>query len=319
MIFITILLLIAGMLILVRGADVLVDGSRSLAKRLGVPDIIIGLTVVAFGTSLPELIVSLQSAISGNTDLAVANVLGSNILNTLLILGLCALVTPLVLKKQTIWREVPLGLLATLLLFTMGSDQLLDGSTLSVISSSEGLTMLVFFILYVGYIFVESQKSGSITHVEQSKYSLQKSTGYILLGLIALVFGGKLVTTNAVNLGEMLGISQTLIGLTIVAIGTSLPELVTSLVAARKGNPDIAVGNIIGSNIFNILFVLGITAFIHPLPTNGFTSIDTLIAALSSFVLFGTMFVGKKHTIEKSQAVLMLVTYLLYLLYIIKR
>jgi cation:H+ antiporter len=319
MIFITFLLLIAGILILVRGADVLVDGARSIAKHIGVSDIVAGVTIVAFGTSLPELFVSVQSALSGNTDLAVANVLGSNILNTLLILGLCALAVPLTLKKQTVWREVPLGLLAALLLFTMGSDTLIDGAGSSVISSSEGLTLLVFFVLYIGYMFVESQKHGPIATIHTNKYSAQVSIGYLLLGLIALIFGGKLVTENAMVLGEALGISQTVLGITVVAIGTSLPELITSLAAVKKGSADIAVGNIVGSNIFNIFFVLGVTAFIHPLPTSLHTSIDSLIAALSSFVLFGAMFVGVKHTIQKSQAILMLATYCIYILYIVQR
>lgn len=316
MILITLLLLIVGIFVLVRGADVLVDGSQSLAKRVGVSDIFIGLTVVAFGTSLPELFVSLQSSLSGNAELAIASVLGSNIFNILVVISLCALIAPLTIKKQLVWREIPIGLLAVLLLFTMGNDKALDGAVSSTISSSEGLTLLVFFALYIGYMFVQSLKLEVPTSVITKKYSMQKSIAYILLGLIALILGGKIVTESAITLGGLLGISQGLIGLSIVAIGSSLPELVTAVVAMRKGNPDIAIGNVVGSNIFNILFVLGITAFIQPLSVNEFASIDMFVVALASFILFAIMFVGIRRTIEKSQAILMLGIYLVYMLYI---
>ena len=261
-------LFIIGFISLIKGADFLVDGSASIARRLGISSLVIGLTVVAFGTSAPELVVNLIASFQGNTDLAIGNVLGSNISNTLLILGVAALIYPIAVKDSTIWKEIPFSLLAVVALFFMANDILIDGADLSQISRSDGMVMLGFFVIFVVYLFQIAKKGvldPGLDHEHIHKESIGVSSAKILAGLVGLTLGGKWIVDGAIYFGEYMGMSQAFMGLTILAIGTSLPELATAVVAARKKHPDIIIGNVIGSNIFNILLVLATTATITPL------------------------------------------------------
>ena len=315
--FITITLFIIGFVLLIKGADVLVDGSVSVAKRYGISNLVIGLTIVGFGTSAPELIVNLLSSISGNTDLAIGNIIGSNIANVFLILGICAMIYPLTVQKNTVFKEIPLSLLAGFITMILASDVLLDGkigATLNVISRIDGIVLLSFFIIFMYYIFSIAKSSDSNEDADALvPMSTSKSVLYIVLGLVGLVIGGKWIVDGAVVLATMLGISQAVIGLTIVAVGTSLPELATSAVAAWKKQSDIAVGNIVGSNIFNVFWILGLSSLIAPLPLQPDAFVDFAFLIASSLFLFIIMFIGKKHTIEKWQGALFLGIYAVYI------
>lgn len=318
--FITLTLFIIGFLLLIKGADILVDGSVSLATRYGISNLVIGLTIVGFGTSAPELIVNLLSSISGNTDLAIGNIVGSNIANVFLILGICAILYPLTVQRNTVFKEIPFSLLAGFITVVLASDVFLDGNlgvTANIISRIDGIVLLSFFIIFMYYI-VGIAKSGNgttgevVTENSVPKNSISKSILYIVLGLFALVVGGKWIVDGAVVIATMLGVSQAVIGLTIVAVGTSLPELATSVVAALKKETDIAVGNIVGSNIFNIFWILGLSAVISPLPLQADAYIDFVFLIASSLFLFIIMFIGKRHTVERWQGILFLAIYILY-------
>ena len=267
------ILLIIGFVLLIKGADFFVDGSSSVAKILKVPTIIIGLTVVAFGTSMPELSVSVTAALRGSNDLAVSNVLGSNIFNLLVVLGCCALVKPVAAKWSLLKKEFPFSILITIILLLVDSDfsimKVIDGNKGFVLGRWAGLLFLILFVLYI-YATVKSalRSRAEAKDMEEEEYKTMsplKSGIYIVIGLIGIVWGGNLVVDSASNIALTFGWSQTFIGLTIVALGTSLPELVTSVVAARKGENDLAVGNVVGSNIFNILLILGVSSFITPI------------------------------------------------------
>lgn len=313
-----ILLLILGFGLLIKGADWLVDGASSLAKRLGMRDIVIGLTVVSFGTSAPELIVNLFSAISGKTDIAVGNIVGSNIANIFLILGVAAIIYPLRVKKATVWKEVPLSLLAAIAVFLLLNDILIDDGTNSVLTRIDGLVLLLFFAIFLYYTYGISRVEGSAAATTKIR-RLPISTAMIFGGLAALVLGGKLIVDGAVVIATGLGVTQSLIGLTVVAIGTSLPELATSAVAAWKRNADIAVGNIVGSNIFNIFFILAVTSTIAPLPIAANLNIDIAVMTIASLFLFFAMFVGRKHTLERWQGFTFIALYTGYLTYLVWR
>jgi len=308
------LLLLVGFVILIKGADLLVEGASSGAKRLGIPPIVIGLTIVAFGTSMPELIVNIFASTRGNTDIAIGNILGSNIANILLILGISATIYPLAVKRSTTWKEIPLSLLAAVLVAFMANDAIIDGGTFSALTRIDGLVLLSFFIIFLYYIYGLSQSA----LVENAEAGIHKRTLPIALlmtfsGLICLTLGGKWVVDSAIAIAKTLGISESLIGLTIVAIGTSLPELATSAVAAYKKNADIAVGNIVGSNIFNIFWILGISATITPLPFAPILLRDIFMTILASLLLFIFMFIGKKHLLERWQGVGFILIYLAYI------
>lgn len=313
------LLLIVGFVVLVKGADVLVNGASSLARRLKISALVIGLTVVAFGTSAPELLVNVFSAIRGSTDLALGNVLGSNIVNIFLILGISAMVYPLRVLRSTTWKAIPLSLLAAVLLGILANDVLFKNGVRSSLSMSDGLVLLSFFIIFIYYTVGIARAGEERSPMVAKDFTLGISIILVLLGLVGLVIGGKLVVDSAVAIARSLGVSDALIGLTIVAIGTSLPELVTSVVAARKKNVDIAVGNIVGSNIFNIFFVLGISAIIRPLPFQPALAIDVGMAILASLLLFLAMFVGKRGVLERSQGVLFVLIYIGYMAFLIMR
>lgn len=323
----TLLLFILGFPFLIKGADFLVDGASSLAKRMGISPLIIGLTIVAFGTSAPELVVNLVSALQGNTDLAIGNVLGSNIANILLILGVSAMITPVVVKKDLTWKEIPFSLLAVMVLFLVANDTLLDGAVTSQLTRSDGLLLLCFFLLFMGYVFDKSRKT-VVQEIlegpeEEFKIKVQPawvSVSFIGLGLMGLVLGGNWIVEGALWIGSWLGLSQAFLGLTVVAVGTSLPELATSVMAALKKESDIAIGNVVGSNIFNILFVLSVTGVIAPLPFNDGLNTDMLMVVVSTFLLFLAVFRGPKdNDITRWQGAGFVGVYLGYLVYLVLR
>lgn len=312
-----IFLLLIGFVVLIGGAEVLVRGSASIAKKMGIPSIVIGLTVVSFGTSAPELIVNLFSAFQGASDIAIGNIIGSNIANILLILGISALIVPITVKKNTVWKEIPLALLAVLLVYVMGNDVFFDGSAVNALSRTDGLALLAFFGIFMYYVFGISKVEGESEDIKT--YSNGLSVFFVLLGIGGLFGGGKLLVDNAVSLAEMAGISQALIGLTVVAIGTSLPELATSIIAALHKHNDIAVGNVVGSNIFNVFWILGLTGTISQLNFNPSSNVDLLVAVGASLLLFVVMFIGKKHTLTRWEGGVFLGLYISYMGYLVVR
>jgi cation:H+ antiporter len=316
----TYILFIVGFVLLIKGAGMLVDGSSSLARRFNVPPLVIGLTIVAFGTSAPEMIVSIFASFQGNTEIAIGNILGSNIANILLILGISALIYPVTAKKSTLWREIPFSLLAALAVGVLANDIMIDGDIFSALTRSDGLILLGFFVIFLYYIASMVGGNGEKEEVSDKKeWRVSKSIGYILIGLLALVVGGKWIVDGAVSVAEAMGISQSLIALTIVAVGTSLPELATSIVAAYKKESDIAIGNVIGSNIFNVFFILGTSAVIRPLPFSTSSAFDILMAVGASIILFVLLFVGKKMVVERWQGGLMVLVYVAYVAFLVMR
>lgn len=315
----TLILFVIGIVLLIKGADLLVAGASSLAAYFGVSALIIGLTVVAFGTSMPELVVNLLASASGNTDIAIGNVIGSNIANILLILGMAAMVYPLTVQKGTVWKEIPFSLLAVLAVAFMANDILLDGGVASVISRIDGLLLLSFFIIFMYYIFGLAAQ-GEVSATEKpTVYPWYKSVALIVAGIAGLVVGGRWIIEGAVAFATSFGLSEALIGLTIVAVGTSLPELATSVVAAYRRNTDIAIGNVVGSNIFNIFWILGLSAVISPLPFAPALQADVIVCLVATLMLFFALFVGRKHTIERWQGLAFVCLYAAYVVYLVGR
>jgi len=311
-------LLIIGFVLLIKGADFLVDGASSVGRRLNVSDLVIGLTVVAFGTSTPELFVNIFASIKGDTDIAIGNVLGSNIANIFLILGVSAVIFPLAVGKGTVWKEIPLSLLAALLLGVMANDRLIDKSSISALTRIDGLVFIAFFIIFIYYSFgIAKRIDGIDEHVPQKRYGLLKSFLLIIGGLVGLGIGGNWIVSGAVRVASNLGVSESLIGLTIVAVGTSLPELATSVVAAYKKNVEIAVGNVVGSNIFNIFFVLGLSSIIKPLPFQPGDNTNIGVVILASLLLFLWMFTGKKHSLDRWEGIVFIILYASYITFLI--
>ncbi len=308
----TYVLFVVGFFILIKGADLLVDGASSIAKKFKISSLVIGLTIVAFGTSAPELAVNIFASASGSAEIAIGNILGSNIANILLILGISAMIYPLATKSNTVWKEIPLCLLAAVVLGLMANDILIDGAGFSTLSRIDGFILIAFFIIFLYYTFGIAKVGGDNDDVQIKKYSLGKSVLFILLGLAGLVLGGQWIVNGAVKIAEYFGVSQSLIGLTVVAIGTSLPELATSAIAAYKKQTDIAIGNVVGSNIFNIFWVLGLSSVIRPLPFNPAINIDILTTIGASLILFLSMFIGKRHIIERWQGAFMVGLYVVY-------
>ncbi|MEG1562358.1 MAG: calcium/sodium antiporter [Bacteroides sp.] len=307
-----ILLLIGGLLLILLGANGLTDGAASVAKRFHISPLVIGLTIVAFGTSAPELAVSVSSALKGSADIAIGNVVGSNIFNTLMIVGCTALVAPIVITRGTLQKEIPLCILSSLVLLVCANDMLLDGGAQNTISATDGMLLLCFFLIFLGYTFAIASNGSSPAEDEIKQLPAWRSTLYILGGLAALIYGGQWFVEGASNIARGLGISESIIGLTLVAGGTSLPELATSIVAALKKNPEIAIGNVIGSNLFNIFFVLGCSATITPLRLIGITNFDllSLVGAGILLWLFGLFFA--KRTITRIEGSLMVLSYVAY-------
>lgn len=296
-----IILLVLGFILLLKGADWFVDGSSSIASRFGIPQLIIGLTIVAMGTSLPEAFVSITAALKSNAAITIGNVVGSNILNVGIILGITALIRPLHIQNSTIKYEMPFMILATFVLILLGIN--------TTISRLDGIIMWLFFLGYLYYIFKMSKNQMEETEIKQT------NPLFIPLGLVCLMIGSNFAVDAATNIAISLGVSQRFIGLTIVALGTSLPELVTSVTAAKKGNADIAIGNIIGSNIFNILFVVGSSALITPVPFEPNFIIDSFVAILIGLVLY--ICTKKTRVLDKKAGILLLITYSIYFIYLL--
>jgi cation:H+ antiporter len=312
-----ILLLILGLGLLIKGADWLVDGASALAKRYRISDLAIGLTIVAFGTSAPELVVNAFAASQGHHDIVFGNIIGSNIFNLFVILGIAGLIAPMVVQSSTVWKEIPLSLIAVIFLFIMANDFLSTDS--KIVTRGEGLILLVVFALFLFYVYKQLKTDPAEIAPTGKSFSNLKIWSFILLGLAGLVFGGRLVVTNAVQMATALGVSEKIVGLTIVAAGTSLPELATSIVAALKKNNDIAVGNIIGSNIFNIFLILAVSALIHPISYDSVFNTDIYLLAGGTLFLFAAMFLGQKKKLDRWEAVLLLVVYVAYTVWLVQK
>lgn len=316
----TIFLFIIGFVLLIKGADFLVKGASTIASRYGVSQLVIGLTIVSFGTSMPELFVSVMSSLEGNSEIAVGNVLGSNIANILLILGISAIVFPLPLRSSTVLSEIPFSIIAVLLLGFLVNTTLPKEVTPFELSRWEGLILIFFFVLFMAYIFKISkvdENGEEIKNQKDTKQPMYKSVLLILGGCVALFLGGKWIVDGAVFIAEYFELSESLIGLTIVGVGTSLPELATSAVAAYKKNTDIAVGNVVGSNIFNILWILGLSSIIKPLPFTVANNNDILVVLLASCMLILALAIGKRNHIDRWNGVVFILVYILYIVYLI--
>jgi len=314
---VSIVFLIIGLVLLVKGADYFVEGSSSIAKRFNIPSMVIGLTLVAFGTSSPELAVSVSGSLNQANGIVFGNVVGSNIVNVLFILGISAFITPISIKSKTIFKEMPFAILTTIALMLMVMDGLINGDPISVISRSEGWILLLFFAIYL-YSMVEISIMGKEDSEEEILVlPIPKSIIFTIGGLVAIVFGADLVVNGASEIAALFGLSETLIGLTIVAIGTSLPELITSVVAAKKGENDIAVGNIVGSCIFNVLFVMGVSGVIYPVDIAIEYYADLWILLAAMLVVVPMMYTSKR--ISRWEGVLMMLGYVAYTVFIITR
>ncbi len=309
------LILVLGLGLVVYGANILVDGAAALAKKYNIPNIVIGLTVVAFGTSSPELAISTYSAFTGNSEIAIGNVLGSNIANILLILGVTAIIFPLTILRNTVLKEIPLSVLAAIIVFVMVNDITLANESKNIISLSDGIILLSFLAIFMYYLVHLAQTSGEDEDLSIPNMSKAKSILFIIAGLLLLIGGGKLFVDSAVSLALSFGMSQAVIGLTIVAIGTSLPELATSVVAALKKNSDIAVGNVVGSNIFNVFFILGASSIISPLDRGNITNIDLYACIFASVVLLASGYVMGRHKVTKVEGIIFVLLYIIYLGY----
>ena len=301
-IFMQIIFLCVGFVMLVKGADWFVDGSSRIATKFGIPQLVIGLTIVAMGTSAPEAAVSITAALKGNADITVGNIVGSNILNILIILGITALITPLAVAKSTIKIEIPFMIAVTLLLLGMGYN--------GTISLFEGIILLIVFLIYLGYLFLLAKKDKDESEEDIKKISITKALIWTIVGLFFIVYGSNVTVDAATEIAQILGLSERFIGLTIVALGTSLPELFTSVSAARKRNADIAIGNIVGSNIFNILFVVGVSASIIPVPFATGFRFDATLAIIAALLLLICSIKDKK--LKRWSGGLMLLLYAVY-------
>lgn len=309
------ILLIIGFILLAKGADMLVDGASSLAKRYNISNIVIGLTIVAFGTSAPELFVNITSSIEGNSAMALGNVLGSNIANILLILGISAIIRPLHVERNTVWKEIPLSLMAVVIVFIFANDRLIDGYNFTEISRKEGMILLCFLIIFIYYIFSIAKKEDVIVDKIET-IGLLKIFSYIFFGLIGLVLGSKLIVESAEIIARIFHVSEYVIALIVLAIGTSLPELMTSVMAAYRNHNDIAIGNVVGSNILNIFFILGLSSVISPIQLVESQNIDIIVAIFAALLLFIFCFTdGKKYQLKAIHGFIFLGMYLLYIIY----
>lgn len=318
----TYVLLIVGFALLMVGANYFVKGASNISGLLRVPPILVGLTIVSFGTSSPEATVSIIAALNGNDDVSLGNVLGSNLFNTLFVLGVTAFIAPLVVKSQTLRKEIPFSFLASITLIVLMADVYLQDFTVNGLTRSDGIILLLIFAVFLYYIFELARKSRNESEeptsiIEEKDRSWVKNGLFTVGGLVAIVFGGDFVVTNSTEIALSLGMSEALVALTIVAVGTSLPELVTSAVAAWKKESEIALGNIIGSNIFNILFVLGASATISPIGVNA--SLFTDITVLIVFTVIVLIFALTHYTIGKREGLFLALSYIVYMIYIIMR
>lgn len=313
---IPIILVIAGFVSLIFGANWLVDGASALAKKYKVSDLVIGLTIVAFGTSAPELVVNSIASVKGYSDIVLGNIIGSNNFNLFFILGLSALILPIKVQSSTAWKEIPISLFVSVLLLFLLNDFVFTGTTYS--SRIDGFIMLALFCLFLYYVFNQMKNDNQTVTAENQKSAL-KIWGLIIVGLGGLILGGQLVVVNSVEIANTLGVSEKIIGLTIVAAGTSLPELVTSIVAATKKNSDIAIGNVIGSNIFNILLIFSISSIIKPIEYNPKFNLDLLILIGGTIFLFTSMLTGQKKKLDRWEAGILFAFYIVYTVYLVMK
>jgi len=310
--------MIIGFGCVIAGAHFLVDGARSLARKMKVSELVIGLTLVAFGTSLPELFVNIVSSIQGSSGITLGNILGSNIANILLILGVSGIIFPLAVTKGMVWKEIPLSLLAALLLGVLANDGLIDRVCFSSLTRIDGLVLISFFVVFIYYTFgIAHEISGLEEHIHRKEHKVSRIIFFIILGLSFLIIGSRWIITGAVAMAASLGVSESVIGLTIVAVGTSIPELATSVVAACKKNAEIAVGNVVGSNIFNIFFILGVSSIIRPIPFEIKANVDIAVLIVASMLLFFSMFTGKKKVLDRWEGVIFLIIYGVYIFFVI--
>ncbi len=315
--FLSTILLIFGLVLLIKGADWLVSGASALAKKYHVSDLAIGLTVVAFGTSAPELVVNTIASGNGYHDIVFGNVIGSNVANIFMVLGITGLIYPLMVQSRTIWREIPLSLFAAVILFLFANNFFLMDAP--VLSRVNGLVLLLFFVLFMYYMYRQLKTDHTPNELVPQQLSTLKTVIFVILGLAGLIIGGKLVIDNAIEIATLLGVSEKIIGFTIVAIGTSLPELATSVVAAFRKNTNIAVGNIIGSNIFNIFLIISVSALVNPIVYNPVFNIDIYVLMGGTLFLFLAMFTGNRKKLDRWEAGILIGFYILYTGWLIAR
>ena len=323
--FLDLVFLVGGLALILFGANWLTDGASAIAKRWGVSDLVVGLTVVAFGTSAPELVISVMSSINGNAGIAIGNVVGSNIFNVLVIIGATALLAPIKIERSIMTKDIPLVLLSALALLAIGNSPLLDGASDSTITRVDGILLLLFFAIFMRHTFSTAQQEEAQNKPEPASGTFSatkpmpglKSVFLVACGLAGLIIGGDRFVAGASAIASSMGVSDAIIGLTIVAAGTSLPELATSVTAALKGKTGIALGNVIGSNIFNIFLVLGCSATIRPLPFGSITNFDllTLTGACALFWMFGWFF--RQRTITRAEGAALLLCYIGYITWLI--
>ena len=318
----TYFLFVVGFVLLIKGADYLVDGSSSIAKKFNISDFIVGMTIVSFGTSMPELIVNIMASLNGNSELAIGNIIGSNISNILLILGISAVICPLPLHRNTVLSEIPFSLTSALLVGFLANAALFDSRENLTISRPDGVILLFFFALFLAYIFRMGKESQSPLVEPDHEVMIMPMYRSLLMiggGIFALFLGGKWVVDGAIKIADIFGFSETFIGLTVVAIGTSLPELVTSAIAATKKNTDIAVGNVIGSNILNLLWILGISSITMPLPFDITTNTDIVVLIFASSLLLLAMATGTKNAIDRWDGIAFVFIYIAYISFLVYR
>jgi cation:H+ antiporter len=314
---ISVLLLIGGFILLVSGGDWLVSGSSGLARKYHVSELAIGLTIVAFGTSAPEFVVNVLASAKGHADIAFGNVIGSNNFNLFMILGLSGLLAPVAVQSSTVWKEIPMSLVAAVTLLILANDGLF-GFPVPRLSRIDGLILLALFALFLYYVYRNMKEGNNNLSEEVSPMKTAKAVLLIIAGLAGLIAGGRLVVDSAVNIARFFHISEKVIGLTIIAAGTSMPELVTSLVAVKKKSNDIAVGNIIGSNIFNIFFVLGTSALIRPMTYSLVFNTDLTILIAGTIGLFIAMFTGMKKKLDRWEAAIFVIFFVSYIVFLVR-
>lgn len=318
MIFLYFFLLILGLAFVVKGADFLIDGSSSIARTFKIPEIVIGLTIISMGTSAPELIVNIFASVKGSSDIVFGNVIGSNICNLLLILGLSAVIFPITVKKNTVFKEIPFTIVAAFILLIFANFTIFNSPD-KTLDRFESSVLLILFILFLFYVYRLNKNSNEDEESEIKMIKTPLAVIFVVLGFAGLFIGGKLTVDNAVNIAKLLGVSEKLIALTIISIGTSLPELATSAIAAYKKRSDIAIGNVVGSNIFNILFILGVSGIIRPVAFQNIMNIDIAVLLAGSALLFAVMFIGKRHILSRAEGAFFLFGYVGYMTYLIIR
>lgn len=312
-----IVLLVLGLVLLIKGADWLVDGASALAKKFNISDLAIGLTIVAFGTSAPELVVNTFASFQGHQDIVFGNVIGSNIFNLFAVLGVAGLITPLLVQSSTVWKEIPISFFALIVLFVLSNDFL--NTEIAILSRFDGFILLTLFALFLYYVYKQLQSNPEEEDLAIEHYSTLKTVFLIVGGLTGLVIGGRLVVDSAVDIALQMGLSEKMVGLTIVAAGTSLPELATSVIAALRKNVDIAVGNIVGSNIFNIFLILGASSIVSPILYQADFNSDMYLLGMGTLLLFAAMFNGMRKRLDRWEAGLLFLGYVGYMVFIVMK